>query len=277
MSDSTLTRVRHMDGVLNVLPEKRLLNINSSIRRGLPQVRAHDPNDGVICIVGSGSSLSETLEELKELVEQGCFVVALNGSYEWLIQHGVRPRAMVIIDGRSFNARFLTERLDNCTYFLASQCAPEVFDAARGWNTYIWHCLTGDDPADKTLLDGYYLNSWQPVAGGCTVGTRAIFLMRLLGFQKMHLFGLDSCKLDETGHANLQPENDQDETVRVVHAGKEFRCTSWQCEQALEFVDMIAVNGEHFQLSVHGNGLLAHILEVGGADDEALDQLRKGA
>jgi hypothetical protein len=273
---ATMQRVRHMTGVLNVPPADRLRNIASAIRRGLPQVRAHAPNDETICLVGSGSSLTTSAHEIEALAADGCLVVALNGAYGWLIEHGIQPRAMVMVDGRAFNARFLTPELPTCTYFLASQCAPEVFDAARGRQIYLWHSLTGDDLTDKELLDGYYLNSWQPVSGGCTVGTRAIVLFRLLGYQKMHLFGLDSCKLDETGHANAQPENDADETVTVVCAGREFRCTAWQCEQALEFIDLIATNGEHFQLSVHGDGLLAHIIAVGGADDGTIDQLTEG-
>lgn len=268
-------RVRHMNGVLNLPVVQRYANIRQSIRRGLPQVRGHAVNGQRICLVGSGPSLDATLPELRALAWAGCPIVAMNGSYEWLIGHNLRPSSMVVIDGRAFNARFITERVEGCTYFLASQCAPETFDKVRGWpNVYLWHCLTGDDPDEKALLDGYYLNSWQPVSGGCTVGTRTIVLMRILGFQSMDLFGFDSCYLRDRGHALDQPENDGDDRSVITCAGRRFVCASWHCEQALEFVDLIATNGEHFQLNVHGDGLLAHILTVGAA---AGDELREHA
>ena len=267
-----------MNGVLNLPTEQRLANINAAIRRGLSQVRGHSANEQTICLVGSGPSLDSTVPELRQLVAEGCKVVALNGAYGWLLEHGITPSAMVIIDGRAFNARFITQPVDGCSYFLASQCAPEVFDRVRGVpNVFLWHCLTGDDPTEKALLDGYYLNAWQPVSGGCTVGTRAVYLFRILGFQSMHLFGMDSCYLDGHGHAIEQPENDGDDHTRVMCAEREFVCSAWHCEQALEFVDMIARDGEYFQFSVHGNGLLAHILEVGGADDGLTEQLYEGA
>lgn len=271
-------RVRHMNGVLNLPAEQRLAHINSSIRRGLSQIRGHAPNDQTLCLVGSGPSLESTLPELQALAGEGCPVVALNGAYGWLLEHGVKPTALVIIDGRAFNARFVTEHVDGCSYFFASQCAPELFDKVHGWpKVFLWHCLTGDDPVEKAVLDGYYMNSWQPVAGGCTVGSRAIVLFRILGFQKMHLFGMDSCYLDGKGHANDQPENDGDDRTKVVCAGREFLCSAWHCEQGLELCDLIATNGEHFQLSIHGNGLLAYILEVGGSDEGLEEQLKAGA
>ncbi len=270
-------RVRRMDGKLNIDPTQRLANISSAIRRGLPQFRAYPPTEREACIVGSGPSLASTLDEIKALKESGAAIFALNAAHEWLLEQGIVPSAAVVIDARPFNARFVKTPAPNCAYMIASQCAPETFDMVAGRRAYIWHCLTGDDPIERDLLDGYYLGSWQPVAGGCTVGTRTIVLTRMLGYQKMHLFGMDSCYMDGQGHIMPQPENDADGAVKVECEGREFMCTVWHCEQALEFIDLIATNGEHFQLSVHGDGLLAHILSVGGADDGLVDKLEEGA
>lgn len=269
-------RVRRVEGELNVSSEARLDNIRRAIRRGLPQVRGHQVQGTRIAIVGSGPSLKHTVAELRELAWRGCPIVAMNGSYEWLIKHNIRPTSMVVIDARAFNARFLTEPVTGCTYFLASQCAPDVFDKVREWpnHTFVWHCLVGDDPKEKELLDGFYLGQWQPVFGGCTVGTRAIVLFRILGFRSIDLFGMDSCCMEGEDHALPQPENAGDPVETIICAGRSFKCTAWQTAQALEFIDLIASNGEHFQLNVHGDGLLAHIMRVGGAACEDLKEAR---
>lgn len=262
-------RVRHQEGVLNVSSEQVLSNVASSICRGLPQVRSHPTANGLeVCIVGSGPSLAATEHELRACIERGMHVVALNGAYGWLLEHGIKPNAMVCIDARAFNARFITEPVDRCHYFLASQCAPEIFERVRGLDrVWIWHAFTGFDPEMRNLLDSYYLGSWQPVLGGCTVGTRAIVLLRLLGYVSMHLFGMDSCYMDGEGHAMPQPENEGEGHQSIVCAGREFRCSAWHQEQALEFIDIIAAFGSHFQLEVHGRGLLAHIIESGAEDE----------
>jgi uncharacterized Rossmann fold enzyme len=263
-----LQRIRSVEGELNVPVDTRYANIRSSICRGLTQVRGHNPNTLPICLVGGGPSLESTFHELQDLVKAGYRVMAMNGSYAWLIDHGITPTSMIIIDGRPFNARFITQHLPNCSYFLASQCAPEVFEKVKGWpRVFIWHCLTGDDPVEKKILDDYYMQCWQPISGGCTVGTRAIVLLRTLGFQSMHLFGMDSCYMDGEGHAYAQPENVHDGSTTIYCAGRKFECSAWHISQALEFMDLIAVNGEYFQLEVHGDGLLAHIIREGGSDD----------
>ncbi len=264
-----LQRVRRVDGELNVSSVQRLAQIRQAIRRGLPQIRGHALQSARIALVGSGPSLESTLPELREMAWTGCPIVAMNGSYAWLIAHGIKPTSMVLLDGRAFNARFMTERVPGCTYFLASQCATEIFDRVKHWDNdiFIWHCLTGSDPTEKALLDDYYLGQWQAVAGGCTVGTRAIVLFRILGFQRMDLFGMDSCVMPNGDHAVLQPENGADQTETIICADRSFTCTAWHTAQALEFIDLIATNGEHFQLNVHGDGLLAHIMRVGGAPE----------
>jgi hypothetical protein len=45
--------------------------------------------------------------------------------------------------------------------------------------------------------------------------------------------------------------------------GKEFLCSAWQASQIQSFLNLIAVNGGAFNLTIHGEGVLAHILKVG--------------
>ena len=44
-----------------------------------------------------------------------------------------------------------------------------------------------------------------------------------------------------------------------------FDCTSWHCKQAEEFETTIRAMGDAFQLQVHGDGLLASMLQLGAS------------
>ena len=44
-------------------------------------------------------------------------------------------------------------------------------------------------------------------------------------------------------------------------SGREFRYTPAHYHQAREFVQMIEGTGEHYDLAVHGNGLISHIIK----------------
>jgi hypothetical protein len=96
--------------------------------------------------------------------------------------------------------------------------------------------------------------------GGATVALRAVHLLRMLGFHKFEMYGFDSCIIGEH-HAYEQPENDGEEVLDVMVSGKEFLCTAAHYHQAKEFVDMISKTGEHYDLAVHGDGLISHIIK----------------
>jgi hypothetical protein len=47
--------------------------------------------------------------------------------------------------------------------------------------------------------------------------------------------------------------------------GRVFSCAPWMISQATEFIEIIRRMGDAFELQIHGDGLLAHILEVGAS------------
>jgi hypothetical protein len=129
------------------------------------------------------------------------------------------------------------------------------------------------------LLRKYYFERTYPVTGGTTIGIRTITLLRLLGFQTIEIFGLDSCWKGDRHHAYSQPENDRDmrreiwlrhyrsDGDKVVQfrddKAMQFFCSPWQVRQAEDFLALIKERGDLFRLNVHGNGLLATMLRTG--------------
>lgn len=246
---------------MNIPNDDLLNNIRQNIQRFLPQVKSHYPNPTPIAIVCGGPSLLDTQDELRDLVEDGYKLVAVNGTHDWLLDSGFRPSAMVMVDAREANVRFVQRPIPTCKYLIASQCHPSVFDALEGQKVCIWHAK--NDLGEKEILDNYYLGNYNWVVGGSTVTLRAIWVMRILGFSKFDLFGFDSCIMNDKHHAYSQPENDASEIRKAYCAGREFRVSAWMLSQADDFMHFVKHLGDSFELNVHGDGLIAHIVRKG--------------
>lgn len=268
-------------GKVNTSDEILRAQIAQAIRRGHPQLRGQPLMPDRVCLIGSGPSLEATLPELVALVREGARIVTVNGAYQWALAHNLVPSCQVVMDARASNARFVEPALPKCQYLIASTCHMDVWDAVAGRPyVWIWHPVSPDDPAAE-ILNTYYQRQWQPVGGGTTVITRALFALRILGYVQFELFGVDSCWLDGQHHAFPQAENaaDKQYTVRVAPSGhpelgREFACTGWHLAQLQDFLRIIRVNGDAFLIHVHGDGLLAYTLQVNAdlADAEITEQ-----
>jgi hypothetical protein len=134
--------------------------------------------------------------------------------------------------------------------------------------------------SERALLDEYYAGQWHGVGGGTTVTTRAISLLRMLGYLRFDLFGADSCWMHGVHHAYPQLENMRDRRLRITATapgksdaeGREFECAPWHLKQAEDFLQMIRVNGKSFKIAVHGDGLIAYMLREAAAITAAVAQ-----
>ena len=238
--------------------EKIRDNIKKNIQLGLPQVRPYETQwDKVVGLALGGPTLKETFPDLLEKRKNGMPVVTVNGSHRYCMTNGLIPSAMIMLDSREFNNRFVYPLVEDCKYFISSQCHPSVFENLKDSKVWIWHCA-GDDNFD--LLKEVYGSEYFPIMGGATIALRAVHMLRMLGFHKFELYGFDSCIMEDH-HAYEQPENDGEEVLDVMVSGKEFLCTAAHYHQAKEFVDMISKTGEHYDLAVHGDGLISHIIK----------------
>ena len=243
---------------INEEPEKIRENIKINIKRDLPQVMPYETQDKVIALAVGGPTLAETFSDLLYKKKDGMPVVSVNGSHRYCMTNGLVPSAMVMLDSREFNNRFVTPLVKECKYFISSQCHPSVFDRLEDHKVWIWHCAGETDNED--LLKEQYGDNYFPVMGGSTVTLRAIHLFRMLGFSKFEIYGFDSCIIGQH-HAYEQKENDDEQVIDVVVADKEFRCTAAHYHQAKEFVQMTIKTGEYYDLAIHGDGLISHIIK----------------
>ncbi len=265
-----------LSGKVNVTPDALLANVAFALREGHPQVRPSAPNHERILLVGGGPSLAATERELIDLYFAGAKVAAVNGAYAWCLARNIRPSVQIVVDARAHNARFVEPAVPDCTYLLASQCAPETWTAVRGRDrVWIWHALGEGDEALTALLDAYYLRRWHAINGGTTVAVRALMVLRTLGFMQYDLFGIDSC-WGPAGdhHAYPQPENDADKHLAVRLApedgsspGREFWVAPWHLAQLENFLHLVRHGGHQFgRITVHGDGMLAYAMNALGGE-----------
>lgn len=258
----------------NVNLEVLLKNVNTNIRRGLPQLCSHSPNPSAALLVCGGPSVETTVHELADAHFAGGQIITVNGAYDWAIGKNLRPAATVMLDGREFNARFVERAVPGCRYLLASQCHPRAFENCAGRDVWVWHTLSGGDD-EIAILKEYYFDRVEPVTIGTTVAIRAISLLRMLGFLRIEIFGLDSCWLDGRHHAYHQAENDRDQRIPVTlrptagdgkyrdDLAHRFICAPWHIRQAEDFMKLTQERGNQLQLKVHGSGLIATMIETG--------------
>ena len=247
---------------VNADPEVIRAYVKENIKRGVPQVEPFETQwDKVIALAVGGATLNDTFDDLSEKRKNGMPLVTVNGSYKYCVDRGLDVSAMIMLDSREFNNRFVEPLSKDVKYLISSQCHPSVFDKLEGYNVWIWHCEGQDDC--KEMLDEQYGKRYVdyfPVMGGATVTLRAVHVLRMLGFHKIEMYGFDSCIMEDH-HAYKQPENDKEQVLNIRLSGREFLCTPAHYHQAREFVQMIEGTGEHYDLAVHGNGLISHIIK----------------
>lgn len=273
--DNATVADRMAHGRMNTDAETILSNIRAAVRRGHPQMKPGPLRPDRVCLVGSGPSLPDTLAELRQLIWDGAALVTVNGAYHWCLAHNLRPQTQIVMDARPMNARFLTPYVPKCNYVLASQCAPTLWDAVASYpDVWIFHAVVKGEEDASPILDAYYAGNWIGTGGGTTVVSRAIHLLRQMGYLRFDLFGVDCSWSGESHHALEQPEN-AGETYFTVRAGaldrpetmRAFRVSTWMLKQAEDLLTQINVNGRHFRIAAHGDGLFAYLLRTLGASD----------
>lgn len=246
---------------LNNAVEAVHANIERNIRRPLPQVQPYLKQEQPIGLICGGPSLNDFADEIKRRYDGGLRLVSVNGTHDWLLDRGMHPSAHIMVDSRRSNAGFVKRPDARCKYLIASQCHPAVFDRLKEANVYVWHAACG--PTETALLDDHYLGRYYVTLGGSTVTLRGLSLLRMLGFCRIELWGFDSCCRGQAHHAYPQDEHEKYKKVELEIEGRPFTCEAWMHSQAKEFQGLAKMLGDELELVVHGDGLIAHMIETG--------------
>jgi hypothetical protein len=251
--------------VVNTSDDDVKANIRANLAAGYTEAVPHEMQDVEIMVLAGGPSLADFEEEIREKRRAGMYLVTVNGTYNWCLERGITPSIQIVCDARAFNQRFVEPPVDRVRYLIASQCHPSIPESLPKEQVVMWH--SGDAYGVQDELGLEKNRDWFPVFGGSTVILRAIPLLRMLGFDKLHFYGLDSCLRDKAHHAYAQPENDSALSVEVTVGGRKFQCQPWMVSQAQDFMGIVRFMGDHVLMAVHGDGLIAHILSTASSEN----------
>lgn len=243
----------------NVPLDKLERNLRVNASRGLQQAVPHLKNNNRLILLAGGPSLNAYEDIIRAKGKAGTPIICTNGTYNWCLERDITPNGLIILDARAHNLKFISEVIPNCKYLLASQCHPDLFDSVPAEQTWIWHSSTSSD-LESVLDEVYGDEPWYSIPGGITVTLRALSLLRMLGWYKMGIYGFDGCLIDDEHHAYEQSENDGNYPVKVTVGKREFQCHPWMAVQAKNFQDQYRDMKGTINISVHGDGLIAHLM-----------------
>jgi hypothetical protein len=239
------------------IPEGVCAYIESSIERRLPELMpALCSHDGTFVVVGSGPSLADNIDGVREERGKGRPICAVKAAHDYLVEKGIEPELFLSIDPRDRRNNVQRET-ENTVYLLASRCAPQMFDHLKDRKVMIWHAASSADE-NKVLADHgvKFL-----IGGTSTSGLRAINIGYFMGFRKFVLYGMDSCNAED-GITKRVDGSLTGATVDVIVDGsmKKFTCNVAMAEQAQAF-QLLWKYMPDVHVEVKGGGLLAAILE----------------
>lgn len=156
-----------------------LANLNNSLSLGFPLCIPLPERTGKVAFVGSGPSVRDHLEELREWDGE---VWAINGAYDYLLHNNIVSDGFIGVDPLPGLAAYVGNAQDQTVFYMSGLCDPTVFDALRGKNVQIWF----PDQSSVKYPKGLWL-----VGGGTTAITRAPFLAKMLGWRDFTFFGAD--------------------------------------------------------------------------------------
>lgn len=253
--------------VCNTDAERLHDNVRLALKRGIPAIEPIEPHGRVAVICGGGPSLAGLSREVGMWqLARGADVFALNGACGHLNDIGVLPTFQIILDPRVENTKLKGMAR---SYLLASQCAPEMFEAVAGYGTTDEYA---GDPIDIGLFhsagSAAGIATGTLIGGDITVGLSALNLVYTLGYRELHLYGYDSSCADDDGrhHAYRQDQTPQEERrikVKVRDENDVWRefttsmCMAKQAELFPKAAELLINAGA--SIAVHGDGLIPTI------------------
>lgn len=212
-----------------------------------------------VALVGGGSSLKKTVDKLNKFK----YVMVCGSAHDYVVSQGITPKWTVICDPDPLVSNYLKNVIAGPyhTYLISSHCHPSVFDylLSKNAKVSIWH-TAGSDTENKIFSTHDVL-----IGGGCTVGTRAITIAINFGYNKLHLFGFDTCISNDESHAYPfdNPETEKLTDIREVTLGdKKFKVAGYMMAQFFDFQHILKTYGKNTEFIIHGDGLLKSLMDL---------------
>ena len=269
----------HIKVVSAVSEDIRFENAKINIGKNKRRLDRYKPHKGMAVICCFGPSLAGSIEQIKNDKAAGGTIVTVSGAHDFLIERGIVPDIHIDIDPREHKGYFTRNPNRNVRYWMASCCHPKVIDNLLPYDLTLFHVFNSDKDRGLEQLepDGGFI-----LAGGGSVGCRAVNVMFEQGFRKFSLHGMD-CSFSDTGeqHAAFHSGKHQEEwrcrmgdrwfntSGTLIAIARAFIENMSRLEQACREngEEPIDAGGDRLGIYVHGDGLLAAMIREGNSSN----------
>jgi hypothetical protein len=244
-----------------VAQEIRCEQVRWSIRQPFGRLEVQPPHGRPMILCAYGPSLQDYWQHAVSMPGD---LFTCSGAHDFLISKGFAPKGHAECDSRPHKAQFVSRPHQDTLYYLASCCHRDTFAQIPPEQVRLWHVHgNGYD---------HIIHEVEPhaftVAGGSTIGLRALSIGWVLGYRTFHVFGMDcSFTADDQRHAGEHCGKPPKQIIDVRCNGKWFRSSGALIHAARNFIttlnEMTALRPGEFEYFFHGDGLLKNMLEEG--------------
>lgn len=248
--------------VTSSYPAQDVLTCNVQFNMGHDWPRLHlredygKAKDKPLAICAGGPSLADHLDVVDDFAD----IMVCGSAHDYLISENIVPTYSVQLDGGIEARQFFNYRHSSIQYLMASQCDPSMFKGLPRSQVSMWHAVG--------CVGNEYFHGDPAIGGGCTTTLRAMCVAIMLGYHDLHMFGFDSSFEDvNSQHAYDYEEWGSNLTSFLVNVdgGRAFTSNGLFLAQAQQFQEMCKNFGHMFEPHVYGDGLIAHMINVGKA------------
>ena len=232
---------------LEVLDRNKL----SALKRNLPTLFYGKPIEGKVAVVAGGPSVKDSLEELRNF---DGYLIAINGTHNWLIENDIVPDACIIVDAKPTVTDLFKNPHKDTTYLVASNCDPSLFDALEDYKVILWHVAKEEESKGSIAI----------VAGPSAV-TAAPTLLYVRGDRDVHFYGADSSlsAVDSHVYSSGNVGTVGKERLQVLVGGEVYMSTGAFVLQATSLWELNEVLKD-VKMTIHGYGLAKAIFDNNG-------------
>lgn len=250
-----------------------------ALKFGIPDIsmlRKFTTPDTEAVICGGGPSIVDYVETIRDLQDRGLRVFSVNKTHDFLLEHGIKPWAHIILDSNQWVSTYVKSPQRGVRYLIAGQCHDDTFNALEGYSRYLWHAGIGDSETEiieplNYLQRNHKNGDWTVLPGGTTVGIRApLVAYATCGAYRVHMIGMDSSHRRGKAHGYEKQNYHNLESGYVRFSNKSghavnFETNAHMGRQALDFEEMVenqlpqmvrAKTAPPFQFKFYGDGLL---------------------
>lgn len=222
-------------------------------------IRPCKKTDEEIVMVSAGPLLVP--EDVQKHVDAGLKIVAVKHALGRLKEAEIKPWATILLDPRPHVYDFVQNPDKDIIWFVASQVDPKVTKQLIecGCRVIGYHVTVGANE-EKYFEDQYDAI----VHGGTATATRGLFLLKHLGFTKLHLYGYDLCYGDKPD-MNAKDEKGQPKymeiSIDVDSFGMKYKRVFWSEPQLMAQINEMQdiISKRIFDIKAYGWGIVPFV------------------